>query len=372
MSKRSGVIYKGIDKHGKEIWQLSFYPLPKAKRQYKTVRASSKREAEIERFRWIDSFQQTAPRPIGSKELSFDEIFKSFEIKCQADGDSVKTIKNYRSTYRNFFERFLKVKHPDIITMQGVKLRARFLIDQFKIWVVVDCKRENGWREELSKLKAIFSKLNAIELCDDEIVKTLRTFKKPKRHKRLYKELSQEQRAKLLRYIKTDRPDYYGAAYLIFRWGWRREQALTMKAANIKWEGLSIVALYCDPQDTKTKEPFIFRNIDPELANIIKGYYMTAKSRNSKWLFPNRNCNKHHSDHFTKYIRHISLKVLGIELRPHDFRHSFITEMKARGYSDSDIIVFTGHRDTKSLETYSHASSAKVKQIVEDTRLFDK
>ena len=372
MSKRSGVVYRGIDKNGKEIWQLNFYPFPGAKRQYKSVRVSSKREAEIERLRYIDSFQQAGPRPEGSNDLSFDAVFKRFEIKCQADGNSIKTIKNYRSAYRNFFERFLKSKHPDIINMQAVKIKAKFLIEQYKSWVVVECKRENGWREELTKLKAIFSKLNAISLCDDEILNALKTFKKPKRHKRLYKELSQEQRTKLLAYIKTKRPDYYGAAYLIFRWGWRRGQVLTMKTANVKWEGLSIVALYCDPQDTKTKEPFIFRNIDPELANIIKAHYMIAKNRNCKWLFPNRNNNKHHSDHFTKYIREAALKVLGIEIKPHDFRHSFITEMKARGYSDSDIIVFTGHKDTKSLDTYSHASSAKVKQMVEDTRLFDK
>ena len=83
---------------------------------------------------------------------------------------------------------------------------------------------------------------------------------------------------------------------------------------------------------------------------------MTAKHCHSKRLFPSRNGNKNHPCHFTKYIRRISLKVLGVELRPHDFRHSFITEKQAEGYSDHDIIVLTGHKD------------AKIKGVVSESR----
>lgn len=358
----------GRDENGLQIRQYSFYPF-RNQRKWKTIKAASKTEADILAAEWMKSFQQASDNTAG---LSFGDIWQKLEIKCRADGDGLKTIRNYHSVYRNFFERFLTTKYPDITDMKGVRLKAKILIEHFKSWVVVECGRVNGWGSELIKLKPMFSKLNAIGLCDDEIIKTLKEFKKPKRHKRLYKELSKDQKIKILHYIKKDRPDYFGIAYLIIRYGWRREQALTLKTTNIKWEGLNIKAIYCEPQDTKTKEPFILRNIDPELANILKDYYLKAKARNSKWLFPNRNNNKHHNDHFTKYIRSISQKVIGIEVKPHDFRHSFITEMKARGYSDNDIIVFTGHRDTRSLETYSHASSAKVSQIVEDTRLFDK
>ena len=124
---------------------------------------------------------------------------------------------------------------------------------------------------------------------------------------------------------------------------------MTLKAKNIKWESLRPVKLICEPQDTKTKEPFILSDIDPELANILKGYHMEAKKRNTAWLFPNRSGDKLHAGHYTEYIKEVSKKVLGVELKPHDFRHSLITWLKSRNYSDRDIMAITGHRDINSL-----------------------
>lgn len=361
--------FVGKDKNGIGIYQDSFYPFPN-QRKWKTVRASNQREADKLFRTWKAEYQQTEPD--SAQDTSFANIRERFEIKCKADQDCDKTIKNYRSVYRNFFERFLPKEYPDISSMQCIKLRARLIFERYKSWVVVDCKRETGWREELTKLRVIFSKLNAIGLCDDELLKTLRTFKRPKKHKRIYKELSREQLVKLLKFIESDRPDYYGASYLVFRYGWRRDQALTVKAKNIKWESLRPIELLCEPQDTKTKEPFILKNIDPELANILKDYYLMAKKRNTAWLFPNRSGDRLHAGHYTEYIKVASMKVLGIEIKPHDFRHSFVTMLRSRGRAPEDIMTFTGHRDPESLNIYSHASSAGAKQIIEETRLFDK
>lgn len=359
----------GKDKNGMGIYQDSFYPFPN-QRKWKTVRAPNQREANKLFRAWKDGYQQTEQDNLS--DTSFATIRERFEVKCKADQDCDKTIKNYRSVYRNFFDRFLPKEYPAISDMQGMRLKARLIFERYKSWVVVDCKRETGWREELTKLRVIFSKLNAIGLCDDELLKTLRTFKRPMRRMRLYKEVSREQLATLLKVIESDRPDYYGASYLVFRYGWRRGQALSVKTKNIKWESLRPIELTCEPQDTKTKEPFILRNIDPELANILKDYYLRAKKRNTAWLFPNRSGDRLHAGHYTEYIKGVSKKVLGIELKPHDFRHSLITWLKSRGYSDRDIMAITGHRDITSFNIYSHATSSIVKQIIEDTRLFDK
>jgi len=359
----------GRDENGIRKYQYSFYPFPN-QRKWITIKAPSRREADRLFRDWQNSYQQTTSPNSG--ELSFKGILEQFEIKCRADNDCDKTIKNYRSVYRNFFERFLPVVYPDVTNMQGIKLKGKLIFERYKSWVVVDCKREHGWREELTKIKVIFCKLNAIGLCDDALLKTIKEFKKPKRRGRIYKEVSREQLATLLKFIDSDRSEYYGASYLVFRYGWRRGQALTLKAKNIKWQGLRPTSLICEPQDTKTKEPFILSDIDPELANILKGYHMEAKKRNTAWLFPNRSGDKLHAGHYTEYIKEVSKKVLGVELKPHDFRHSLITWLKSRNYSDRDIMAITGHRDIGSLNIYSHATSASVKQIIDDTRLFDK
>jgi len=361
--------FLGKDKNGLGKYQYSFYPF-RNQRQWKTVKAPSQREADRLFRDYENSYQQTTSPD--SEGISFTGILEQLDKKCKADGDCDKTFKNYRSVYKNFFERFLPKEYPDISSMQGIRLRAKLIFERYKSWVVVDCNREKGWREELTKLKVIFSKLNAVGLCDEELLKTIKAFKKPKRHQRLFKEIAREQLTTLLKFIKSDRPDYYGVSYLICRYGWRRGQALTLKAKNITWESLRPVKLTCEPQDTKTKEPFIIRDIDPELANILKDYYMEAKRRNSAWLFPNRSGDKLHAGHYTEYVKEASKKVLKIELKPHDFRHSLITWLKSKGCSDRDIMAITGHRDINSLNIYSHATSAGVKQIIEDTRLFDK
>ncbi len=104
----------GKDKNGIGIYQDSFYPFPN-QRKWKTVRASNQREADKLFRTWKAEYQQTAPD--NSQDASFANIKDRFEIKCKADQDCDKTIKNYRSVYRNFFERFLPKEYPAISDM---------------------------------------------------------------------------------------------------------------------------------------------------------------------------------------------------------------------------------------------------------------
>jgi integrase len=45
----------------------------------------------------------------------------------------------------------------------------------------------------------------------------------------------------------------------------------------------------------------------------------------------------------------------GLEPRPHEFRHSFVTHMRAAGVDDADLAAITGHTVLTMLRGYSHS-----------------
>lgn len=365
MSRRDGLRHIKDD-----IWECSYYPYPGAGRKWKRVRASSKRDAIIARLKLIEIYQESMPNNL--EDLSFEEVRKRLEVKCKTDGNSFRTIyHNLLPKFDSLFRKFLPKEFPTIDSLSQFKGSAKSIFEQYHRWVVVDCGRSAGWRDELGKIKSIFAKLYAICLCDSVILETLKTFKKPKANKKQYKPISKDQQLTLLNYIKTDRPDYYGITYMAMRLGWRRGQIITLKTKNIEWSGLRPIAVYCEPEDTKTKEPFKLDIIDGELATVIKNAYLRAKNQNSEWLFPNRNGGKHHANHFTEYMTKVSEKILNLHLSPHDFRHSFCTRRLAEGCTEEDVMAITGHRTRESFRIYTHRTSEGVKKVVDNSKLFD-
>ncbi|UCD55315.1 MAG: site-specific integrase, partial [Candidatus Omnitrophota bacterium] len=302
----------------------------------------------------------------GSAGLSFTELKNRLELKLKADNVSSRTIyHNLLPKYRSLFETFIPMRYPQVTTINQL---TKALIENYKQWIVVERGRTTGWRDELTKIKTMVKKLVDIGCCNKEIYyDVLGSFKRPPRHKKLYKEISREDMKKLLDYIKQDRPDLYGPTYFIMRLGWRRGQVLSIKRKNIRWNALWPVEILIEPSDTKTKEPFILRDIDPELANVIKRY--AFDKRKTIWLFPNKNNNIHHANHYTKYISKISKNVLGIALSPHDFRHSFVTTRLKEGSTPRDIMAITGHKDVESFNIYTHPTSEGTKKVIENSRL---
>lgn len=47
-------------------------------------------------------------------------------------------------------------------------------------------------------------------------------------------------------------------------------------------------------------------------------------------------------------------KATGMDPTPHEFRHSFVSEMRAAGINDDDLAAITGHTVTTMLQHYSH------------------
>jgi len=107
MSKRSGVRHiKG------DIWEYNYYPYPKAKRVYKRLKASSKKDAEYQRAILMGG------NAIVDDSKSFEEARRALELKLKADNLTPKTQINYLSKWDNITNFLLKL-YPNVVSISN-------------------------------------------------------------------------------------------------------------------------------------------------------------------------------------------------------------------------------------------------------------
>jgi len=344
-----------------EVYEINFQL--DGHRMYRRVRAKSLPKAYD--LRVMEKVKYASREPV--ENITFEAMKHRLEVRCEADGNNIKTMKNLMSKFKTFYEDFLSTYYPSVRNINQI---SKIILESYKAYVVVSLKRKYGWRDEITKQRSIASKLIDAGVCEQKTYDNVfKKVPKPKRREKLYKDISSSQKKSLLEYFKKYRPDLYGITYLIMRLGWRREQTMSIKKSNIKLRGLTPIAIKCGPEYTKTKKPHILDEIDNEIAKVIKAYYF-CKDNKTDWLFPNKNGKRHHLNHYTSYIGKISEKVLDMRVTPHDFRHDFVTKMKAMGYADRDIMAITGHEDIGSFQIYQHATGIGTKKVLESSRLF--
>ena len=59
-------------------------------------------------------------------------------------------------------------------------------------------------------------------------------------------------------------------------------------------------------------------------------------------------------------------KASGLDIRPHECRHSYITHLRAAGVNDADLAEIAGHRVETMLARYTHAigESAETVRVI--------
>lgn len=56
-------------------------------------------------------------------------------------------------------------------------------------------------------------------------------------------------------------------------------------------------------------------------------------------------------------------KASGLDLRPHECRHSYVTHLRAAGINDADLAEIAGHRVETMLARYTHAVGASTEKV---------
>ena len=106
--------------------------------------------------------------------------------------------------------------------------------------------------------------------------------------------------------------------------------------------------------------------VSPASFRLVLKSHLRASPK-SRYLFETRRCGP-----FTpRRIRQIEQEyreLAGITqpLHPHLFRHQMLTHLTAKGLSDSQIQLISGHESKKSLEVYQHLSLESVEQDYQD------
>jgi|GEM_PF-2977754 len=146
---------------------------------------------------------------------------------------------------------------------------------------------------------------------------------------------------------------------LLVTTGRRIGELLSIRVGDIDFSN-RLIMTKIEKQKRENLRPI---TLDPKTMQLIEKYIKAAKLGKRDKLI---NITTRGAEKFLKRVA----KELGIEKRvtPHSFRHSLITLLRSQGWADKDIILVTGHSNTKSLEHYDHTTFFTVRDRFENVR----
>jgi integrase len=242
-------------------------------------------------------------------------------------------------------------------------------LEEYRIYYCVDLGRQGGWRAELTVVKAIIGRMYRLGYCEEAAVTMLKRLKKPKANTKEYPDIPVTKIKDLLTFIRTDRPDYFKLIYFIARTGRRIEEATLVERRDISWDGIKPIRINVRAETTKMKEKAPLDSLDAELENIIRQAYQESLKHKAPWLFLNRHGKKCSQTRIRNYLKESSLKITGVEITPHYFRHRFFTECGKNNLPLIDVMAISGLKDVKVMANYySHSTVAGRANVLEKTR----
>jgi site-specific recombinase XerD len=85
-------------------------------------------------------------------------------------------------------------------------------------------------------------------------------------------------------------------------------------------------------------------------------------------LFPTPSGRLWRERNFYRDIWKPAQEASGLDIRPHECRHSYVTHLRAAGINDADLAEIAGHQVVTMLARYTHAvggSHGEVRALVE-------
>lgn len=104
--------------------------------------------------------------------------------------------------------------------------------------------------------------------------------------------------------------------------------------------------------DQPTKRHMRTVPVPPSTAVLIRS--MPARI-DTEILFPTPSGQIWNESNFRRDVWNPAREAVGLDVRPHDCRHSWITQLRAAGVDDADLAAMSGHSVDTMLGTYTHA-----------------
>lgn len=144
--------------------------------------------------------------------------------------------------------------------------------------------------------------------------------------------------------------------------GCRRSEAL-----NLKWTDVNFLNKTIEIKRPKSKNADVLLMND-ELEKALLDYKEALGPNSIDYIFVSRQGNRWSetafNNRFRKYVKLSGLeKNKDFKITPHTLRHSFITLAVENDINIEKITRYTGHRDPKSLDVYTHLKINDLKDV---------
>lgn len=91
--------------------------------------------------------------------------------------------------------------------------------------------------------------------------------------------------------------------------------------------------------------------VPPTLATILEAHLATHES---EWIFPTPRGKLFSERNFYRDVWTQAKIASGLDPTPHEFRHSYVTQLRASKIDDADLAAVVGHRVETMLSVYTH------------------
>lgn len=360
--------YSGVRQKREGVYEIYFRPYRKAKRIFDTVTANSMQDAyQIRAERMAAANRQYQISSDGQSRLhaGLPEIWDSIEKNLRSENRPRRTVLRYRKTFFRLFSEFRDKKFPN---MQEVSRITLTFLEEYKSYYCVDLGMQGGWRAELIVVKAIIGRMFKLGYCEEAVVNLRKHLKSPKSVKKAFPDIPVSKIKELLSFIKGDRPDYYPLMYFIVRTGRRIEETTLIERRDVIWNGIRPTQINIRAETTKMREDAPLKSLDAELEDVVRQAYKSSIRHKAPWLFLNKHGKKCSQTRVRNYLKESSLKIIGVEITPHYFRHRFFTECGKNNLPLIDVMEISGLRDVKIMNKYySHGTVEGRANVLEKT-----
>ena len=151
--------YLGVKHIKGDTYQLNFRPFKKSKRVFKRVKAESDKAAFAKLSGLIAETRKVKDPEIGQREnITFDEIFPTFERNIISDNLTKKTIDGLKRVYKRLFNEFRLKRFPHV--QAPAQLSLPFFLE-YKSYYGVELKHRTGLESEFGRVVCIMNRLRS-------------------------------------------------------------------------------------------------------------------------------------------------------------------------------------------------------------------
>lgn len=148
--------------------------------------------------------------------------------------------------------------------------------------------------------------------------------------------------------------------------GLRLGEVLGLERADFDGDQISVTGSAHNgrftPGDQPTKRHVRSVPCPPSTAELLRAL---PKRIDTPLLFPTLTGRIWHESNFRRDIWTPAREASGLDIRPHDCRHSWVTHLRAAGIDDADLAQVAGHTVETMLGTYTHALGKSHERIRE-------